>query len=79
VPLTDILARLIAEASEETRSIFMEEIKQEIMERVGDAEKQFCLDWWGDLVGSRNDLKPNATIHKSQASDDDDVHEPARL
>jgi hypothetical protein len=78
VSLTEKLGRLITEAPEETRGIFMEEVKQEIMERVGDAEKQFCLDWWGDLVGSKNTTEAAATNHKLQASTDD-VHEPARL
>lgn len=54
-PLTELLTSLILEAREgekETSEIYLEEIKREIMERVGDGEKQFCLDWWSGLATS---------------------------
>jgi hypothetical protein len=49
------LAQMIGESvrglvDKELRLSFLEEIKSEIMERVGDEGKQFCLDWWSQLA-----------------------------
>jgi hypothetical protein len=36
----------------ELHSTLLKEIKVEIMERVGDREKKFTLDWWCQLAES---------------------------
>jgi len=52
-PLTQILGPLLEEAGDKKcHSSLLEEIKVEIMERVGDADKKFLLDWWGQLAES---------------------------
>ena len=51
VPLAGLLDPLVLDILEEVaRESYLEEIKKEIMERVGDSEKQFCLDWWGKIA-----------------------------
>ena len=34
----------------EWKEELLEKVRQEIMDQVGDAEKEYCLNWWNELI-----------------------------